>query len=141
MDIRYITPAYAVSPQIDPSDVDALKEAGFGTVICNRPDAEIPPSHHASVIKDLVESAGMEFHNLPVVHGQLTIELVEQQAAIIKNASAPVFAYCASGNRCSIVWSLGQAGTWPTDAIIDATANAGYQLDHLRAQLDALAEK
>ncbi len=139
MDIRYITPDYAVSPQIDPSDVASLKSAGFHAVICNRPDAEIPPSHHAAVIKELVEAEGMTFHELPVVHGSLTMDLVQAQADILKNANGPVFAYCASGNRCSIVWSLGQAGVLSTDEIIASTTKAGYQLDHLRGQLDAMA--
>jgi len=38
MDIRQLSPQYAVSPQIDASDVPAIAEAGFGTIICNRPN-------------------------------------------------------------------------------------------------------
>ncbi|MDO9527336.1 MAG: sulfur transferase domain-containing protein, partial [Gemmobacter sp.] len=37
MDIRALTPDYAVSPQISPSDLPAIKAAGYSTVICNRP--------------------------------------------------------------------------------------------------------
>jgi uncharacterized protein (TIGR01244 family) len=51
-----------------------------------------------------------------------------------------VLAYCASGTRSSIVWSLGQAGKMPTDAIIAATAQAGYDLAGMRGQLDMLAK-
>ena len=43
MDIRQITPDFAAGPQIEPADMAALAEAGFTTVINNRPDAEIPP--------------------------------------------------------------------------------------------------
>jgi len=50
-----------------------------------------------------------------------------------------VFAYCASGNRCSIVWAFAQAGRIATDTILDATTQAGYQLAHLRPQLEMLA--
>ena len=49
MDIRQITPDYFVSPQIDPADLPAIAEAGFTRVICNRPDAENPPSHQAQM--------------------------------------------------------------------------------------------
>ena len=42
MDPRTLTPRYTVSPQITPEDIPAIKEAGFTTVICNRPDQEIP---------------------------------------------------------------------------------------------------
>ncbi|MEJ6478783.1 MAG: TIGR01244 family phosphatase, partial [Octadecabacter sp.] len=49
-------------------------------------------------------------------------------------------AYCASGTRCSIVWSMAQAGTIAADDIINATANAGYDLAGMRPQLEALAK-
>jgi len=37
------------------------------------------------------------------------------------------------------MWALAQAGQMPTDDILTATASAGYQLDGLRGQIDALA--
>jgi uncharacterized protein (TIGR01244 family) len=58
----------------------------------------------------------------------------------IAAAKGPVLAYCASGTRSSIVWSLGQAGKMPTDDIIAETAKAGYDLAGMRRQLDALAK-
>ena len=41
LDIRRLTPTYAVAPQIDPSDLPALKAAGYVMVIDNRPDGEL----------------------------------------------------------------------------------------------------
>jgi len=52
-----------------------------------------------------------------------------------------VFAYCASGNRSSMVWALSQAGKLPVDTMIEAAARQGYALDHLRPQIAALAAK
>ena len=50
MDIRAITPTYAVSPQIALEDLPAIKAAGYTTIINNRPDGEIPPHlHHAQM--------------------------------------------------------------------------------------------
>jgi len=54
-------------------------------------------------------------------------------------AQTPVFAYCASGNRSSVVWALAQAGRLSTDDLIAIPARYGYNLEPLRAQLDALA--
>jgi uncharacterized protein (TIGR01244 family) len=48
-------------------------------------------------------------------------------------------AYCASGTRSSILWSLIQAGQMPTDDILRATQEAGYELGGMRGQIDALA--
>lgn len=141
MDIRRITPDYAVSPQIEPEDVPALKEAGFTTVICNRPDEEIPVELQSDVLRVAVEAAGLTFIDNPVVHSALTLDIVNAQSAALAAADGPVFAYCASGNRCAIVWALGQAGKMPTEDIIAATAAAGYQHAHLAPQIDALANR
>ncbi|MBQ2260125.1 MAG: TIGR01244 family phosphatase [Loktanella sp.] len=140
MDIRHITPDYAVSPQISAEDIPAIAEAGFTTIICNRPDAEVPPSHQAAAIEAAAKAAGISFTVNPVTHQTLNMDMVTAQMAAAENSSGPVLAYCASGTRSSIVWSLGQAGQMLTDAIIEATAKAGYDLAGMRGQLDGLAK-
>ena len=140
MDIRQITPAYAVSPQIDPADIAAIAAAGFTTIICNRPDAENPPSHRADVMAQAAEAAGLEFVVIPVTHAGLNHDIVAAQRAVLDASKGPVLAYCASGTRSSIVWSLGQAGDMPSDDIIAATARCGYDLRGLKPQIDSLAQ-
>jgi hypothetical protein len=44
------------------------------------------------------------------------------------------------GNRCSIVWALANAGKRPADELVGLPARFGYQLDHLRPQIEALAK-
>lgn len=139
MDIKHITPDYAVSPQIDPNDLPAIAAAGFKAIICNRPDAEVPPTHQADVIKIAAKAAGLAFTRIPVTHQGLNMQMVEDQAAAMAAAGGPVLAYCASGTRSSIVWSLSQAGKMSTDDILAATAAAGYDLGGMRGQLDMLA--
>lgn len=139
MDIREITPTYAVSPQIAAEDIPAIAEAGYTTIICNRPDSEIPPSHHAEVIASAARDAGLTFVEIPVTHQGLNLDMVEAQRSAINASAGPTLAYCASGTRSSIVWSLAQAGTMDADTIIAATAAAGYDLAGMRSQLNALA--
>lgn len=139
MDIRQISPTYAVSPQIAVEDIPAIAEAGFTTIICNRPDAEIPPRHHAAAIEAAAKAAGLTFVINPVTHQGLNMDMVQLQKTTLDQSGGPVLAYCASGTRSSIVWSLGQAGELPTDEIIAATAAAGYDLAGMRPQLDHLA--
>ncbi len=141
MDIRTITPDYAVSPQIEPADLPAIVEAGFTTILCNRPDPEVPFELSAEALRAATEAAGLTFVLNPVVHSALTLDIVAAQGSAIEAASGPVLAYCASGTRSSIVWSLWQAGKMPTADIIAATTAAGYQLAHLAPQLDALAQE
>jgi hypothetical protein len=140
MDIRALTPTYAVSPQIMLEDLPAIKAAGFTTVIDNRPDAEIPAALHATHMRAAAEALGLEFVENQVISGGLTAENVEKQAAALAAAKGPVFAYCASGNRCSIVWALVNAGKRPTDELINVPAQYGYNLEHLRAQIEARAK-
>jgi uncharacterized protein (TIGR01244 family) len=140
MDIRAITPDYAVSPQIEPGDLPAIKAAGYVTVINNRPDGEIPPHLHTAEMQKAAEALGLIFIVNPVIGGALTMDNVTAQGAAIAASNGPVFAYCASGNRCSIVWALANAGKRPADELVGLPARFGYKLDHLRPQIEALAQ-
>ncbi len=140
MDIRALTPAYAVSPQITPEDLPAIKAAGYKTVIDNRPDAEIPGDLHAGPMQTAAEALGLHFVKNPVIGGGMTMENVTAQRAAIDAASGPVLAYCASGNRSSVVWALAHAGQMPTDDLIGIPARFGYQLEPLRPQIEAMAK-
>ena len=140
MDIRPLTDTYSVTPQIAPEDVAVIKAAGFTTVICNRPDRENPEDLQADAIRSLVEGAGMRFVDNPVTGGALTMENVTLQREAIDAADGPVLAYCASGNRSSIVWALALAGRRPTDELIAAGAQSGYQTAQFRDMIEQLAQ-
>ncbi len=151
MDIRPLTARYAVSPQIDPEDVPAIAAAGFTTLINNRPCSEIPPSHQADVMAQAAEAAGLKYVVLPIVHSSLGPDLAKAQAEACDASDGPVFAYCASGTRCTIVWAMAQAmgetmgqkvcetGTPDADIIVNAASAQGYDLTAMHGQLQALA--
>lgn len=140
MDIRRLTETYAVSPQITPEDVPAIKAAGFTTIINNRPDGEIPVEVQTDAVGQAVAAAGLHYVVNPVIGGAITMENVTAQRDALAAATGPVFAYCASGNRCSIVWALSQAGRRPTDQLIATAARFGYNLEPFRQQIDGLAQ-
>lgn len=139
MEIRPLTDSYSVTPQILPEDIPAIVAAGFTTVICNRPDGEIPAELAAEAMRVAVEAAGMAFVVNPVIGGALTMANVDSQRAAIDAAPGKVLAYCASGNRSSIVWALANAGRQPTDALVAAGAQYGYQTAQFRQMIDQLA--
>lgn len=142
MEIRPLSDNYAVSPQITAEDIPAIAEAGFSVVICNRPDGEVGDAQRAEVLKNATEAAGMRFVNNPVVPGGLTRENIALQRAAIDAAEQTgerVFAFCASGNRSSIVWALANAGRQPTEALIGAGARYGYQTAQFRDLIERLA--
>jgi uncharacterized protein (TIGR01244 family) len=139
MDLRPLSEDVMVAPQLEPSDMPALAERGVRLVICNRPDAEVPPELRAATMQEAAEAAGLAFTFNPLAPGQLTLEAIEEQQDALDGADGPAVAYCASGTRSAILWALAQAGRMPSDEIVAAAERAGYAIGNLRGQIDALA--
>ncbi len=141
MDIRPLTPDYAVSPQIEPADVAGIAAAGFTTLICNRPDGEVPPDLRAEVLRAAAERAGLRFVENPMLPGMLDPTTLRRQAEAMSDAIGPVLAYCASGNRSAILWSLVRAPELGADGVLAATQAAGYDHRPFRAAFDSAAAR
>ena len=139
LDIRPLTPDYAVSPQIAPEDLTAIAQAGYTTVINNRPDSENPPELHSDAMAAAAADAGLTYVDNPFGSMGLGLDTIERQAKAIESATGPVLAFCRSGTRSATIWAFASAGSMQTDDIMSAVANAGYALDGLRPQIDALA--
>lgn len=105
MEFRQITEDFSVAPQIGVDDIAAIRQAGFRSVICNRPDAEDGAVPHDRV-EQAVRAAGLEFRYIPVVSGQVTVDNVDDQAAALDDLPKPVLAYCRSGTRCANLYGL-----------------------------------
>ncbi len=105
MELRQLDENLAVSAQIVPSDVAMIANTGFKCIICNRPDSE-QGAHPHEEIKAAAEAAGLEFHFLPVVSGQITETDVQDMAELMESAAKPVLAYCRSGARCTNLYAL-----------------------------------
>lgn len=135
MDIRQLTPRYFVSPQIDPGDMPALSEAGITRILCNRPDAEVPPSHSAAAIEAAATTAGLHFGAQPLTHQTFVPEVIASNRALGVDTGDVVLAYCASGTRSTIAWALGQAGQMTPDDIIATARTAGYDIENMRQVL------
>ena len=139
MHINQLSESYFVAPQILVEDIDTILNAGFKSVICNRPDEENPMPCRIKAIKTAARAAGLKFAENVFDSYSFGLDKVQRQAQLLKQLPSPVLAYCASGNRCSVVWAFSLAGTLEIDAILEATTHAGYQLLHLRPQLEHLA--
>lgn len=136
--LRQITGQYSVSPQLSPHDMAAVALAGYRTVICNRPDAEVPPEQQAAPMAAAAEAAGLHFEVLPLTHHTMTPENVDRHRGLIEASDGPVLAYCRSGTRCTVVWALGEAAERPADEILDLAGRAGYDLTNIRPVLEAI---
>ena len=139
MHIKQLSSDYSVAPQIAIEDVAKILNAGFKSVICNRPDQENPVPCQIDAIKAVALAAGLEFAENVFDSDSFGSDKVERQTELLKQMPGPVLAYCASGNRCSVIWAFSLASTLEIDTILEATTHAGYQLSHLRPQLENLA--
>lgn len=140
MDLRQLTPDLAVSPQIEIEDLAALADAGFKMIINNRPDNEVSPDLHDQAMRLAAENLGLTYRYLPFEPGQISPDLIDGFAEATRGAR-PVLAYCRSGNRCTVLWALTQAGRRPLDEISEIAANAGYDLSPVMPLLHSLAAR
>ena len=131
MQINNVSGLYNVSPQISVTDLEFLSENGFGKIICNRPDFEVPPSFQSNVIKKVATEIGLSFEYHPLTFENMNTENIEKQMAFIKESERPVLAYCTSGTRCAAIWALGQIGKMSKDEILKTTLESGYNLQGL----------
>ncbi|ATJ91157.1 TIGR01244 family sulfur transferase [Acetobacter tropicalis] len=108
---RSLTADFAVAPQISTSDIPAIKDAGFKTVICTRPDGEEPGQPSAETIGEAARAAGLAFISIPVAagHAPSSDAVIEMQEAL-NTLPGPVFSYCRSGNRAGQLWTLATQG-------------------------------
>ncbi|KZY06240.1 MULTISPECIES: TIGR01244 family sulfur transferase [unclassified Sulfitobacter] len=137
MEMRRLTPRYYVSPQIAAEDMPALRDAGITRILCNRPDAEVPPSQQAAAIRAAATEAGIGFAEVPLTHQTMVPDVIARNRAEGVETNETVLAYCASGTRSTIAWALGQAGQLPADDIVASARAAGYDLENLRPMLGA----
>jgi sulfide:quinone oxidoreductase len=128
MELKTVDKTFAVSPQISPADVAEIAEAGYKTIICNRPDGEGNDQPLFHEIEEAARQAGVQVHYLPVVSGQVSDEDAESFGETFETAPKPVFAYCRSGTRSVTLWSLSRAGKMPLADILAAAKNAGYDM-------------
>jgi len=135
----WLTPDFAIAPQPAPQDMAALAAAGFGSVICNRPDDEVPPGLRAADLDAAARAAGLDFAAIPVHHAPIADASIAAEHRALSDLPGPHFAYCRSGYRSSVIWALALAGDRPTDALIEALAQAGFDVPDLRDAIEARA--
>lgn len=139
MQIRHITDRFAVSPQIATEDLAALKSNGFALVISNRPDGEGVGQPTAAEIATAAQAASLQFRHIPVAGGFGEAD-VAAMADALSSAEGAVFAFCRTGTRSTLLWSLAQASAGgDPDEIAMAAAGAGYDIAPVRAMVDRLA--
>ena len=137
---RKINDMISVSPQITLDDIASAKAEGVTLIINNRPDGEDPAAPQGADIEAAASAAGIDYLAIPVTHSGFSAPQVDAMMAALEENIGKTLAYCRSGTRSTLLWSLAQAkaGLAP-DEIARLAGNAGYDITPVRAMVDALA--
>lgn len=131
----------SVAGQIEPADLRAAADAGFRTVVNNRPDGEAPGQPAGESIEEAATAAGLDYLALPIGRDGISLEMVSSLARLLESPEAPVLAFCRSGNRSTQLWALAAAmsGGSP-DEIVTTAHSCGYDVAGLTPILRQLAD-
>ncbi len=98
--IRQLTADLAVAPQLTPEAMAEAAQAGFRSIINNRPDFEHGPAQPTSAaLAAAALAAGLEYRHLPVDGGYQSPEEVAAFAKLLQELPRPILAFCRSGAR------------------------------------------
>lgn len=128
MQIKALSRAVSVSPQIAVVDVSAIASQGFRTIMCNRPDGESADQTDFDTIAAAAERAGISALYLPIIPGHIGQTQANQFAHAVTQSPGPVLAYCRTGTRSATLWALTQLAHRPVDDVLAKARAAGYEL-------------
>lgn len=136
---RTLTETMMVAPQIDTAAVAEAAALGVRLIINNRPEDESPDQTPGEEIAAAARAAGIDYVAIPVTHAGFSMPQIEAMTAALARTGGPVLAYCRSGTRSCLLWSLAQARQGAdVDWLSHTAAGAGYDLGPIRQTLDML---
>ncbi|MCK0122384.1 bifunctional protein tyrosine phosphatase family protein/NAD(P)/FAD-dependent oxidoreductase [Loktanella sp. F6476L] len=128
MEMKTLTAGLSVSAQIHAADMQAIKDAGFRGIICNRPDGEGADQPTFDEIAKAAKKHGIEAVYQPITPGKVSDDDADAFDTALTELPGPVLAYCRTGTRSTTLWSLGQAEKRTLADILAATKAAGYDM-------------
>ena len=141
-DFRQLSDSVLASPQIEVGDIATAKDLGVTMVVNNRPEGEADDQTPGAEIEAAARAAGMDYVAIPIGRTGYSAPQIEAMVDALHKTDGKVLAYCRSGTRSTLLWSLAQAqqGANP-DAIAEAAADAGYDISPIRPMVDMLASQ
>jgi sulfide:quinone oxidoreductase len=138
MKLAKINNELTVSDQITIEDLKEIQAQGYKTIFCNRPDQESEGQLTFSIIEKEAQNLGIKAIHQPVIGGQISDDDIAQFGSSFELAQKPIFAYCRTGTRCSMLWALSHAKILPIDEILSKAQIAGYDLSPIKDRLNLL---
>lgn len=127
-----------VGGQLLEAQIQALSEQGVMSFINNRPDMEAPIQPLSERLEQAAQSVGVDYFYIPMAGG-LTPGIIEASVTAYNNAPRPIVAFCASGMRSAALWAFAHVKQMGVEAVMDAIADVGYNLEQIREPLTRYA--
>lgn len=124
-----------VAAQITKDDIKRAKELGICTIMVNRPEGEEPGQPNTEELRDLSQTHGISFLELPVISGLITDDQVAAFARQLKEAPMPILCYCRTGTRSTHLWAMARVRELGCDRVMNAAMNAGFNLQAMESRL------
>ena len=105
MDITQLSTKYSSTGQITLNDLKIIKELGFKTIICFRPQTEDTENQiNQEDLKNEALKHNLVFLNIPVIPGNITPENVATFTQEMSSQQTPILGYCKSGGRAKGIY-------------------------------------
>jgi len=109
--VRAIAPDVCVAPQLTPDAMAEAAQAGFKSVVNNRPDFEHGPDQPTNAqIEAAARAAGLEYRYLPVDSAYQSPEEIAAMAKLLAELPRPLLMFCRSGARSTRLFVAATAG-------------------------------
>lgn len=127
MPIFKLSESLSVAAQITPQDVPNIAAQGFTTVVCNRPDGEVPDQASMDEIEAACNAAGLLFVRYPVNAMNFPGADLDGLGELFDDPSQSVLAYCRTGTRCANLW-VATRSDQDTPEAIKVARDVGFDL-------------
>lgn len=119
---------YFVMPQISIEALTELKAEGFDLIINNRPDNEEEHQPLSIELAAAAKSLGIQYVYNPVNLAALSENEIKQQKIAV-NSAEKVLAFCRTGTRSSVLWSLNNQGEQGIEPLLLELKQKGFDME------------
>ncbi|CAM5796060.1 TIGR01244 family sulfur transferase [Rhizobacter fulvus] len=109
--VQQLSADVCVAPQLDTAAMAWAVQAGFKSVVNNRPDFEGGPDQPTSAAMEAAaRAAGLQYAYLPVQPAVQTPEEIARFAVLLAELPKPILAFCRSGARSGKLYRAATGG-------------------------------
>jgi uncharacterized protein (TIGR01244 family) len=109
--VQPLSPDVSAAPQLGPEAMAPVAQAGFKSVINNRPDFEGGPDQPTSAAMEAAaKAAGLTYAFLPVAPGYQSPEEIARFAELMATLPKPILAFCRTGTRSGKLFRAATGG-------------------------------